>query len=102
MSALTNRNHVLYILTNTVTGEQYVGLTVAQKRAYLKSARERFRKHCVRAQYEQLDWRLCTALRTHSPAAFTVSVHSVVRGRVAAHAAERALIAQLAPALNTR
>lgn len=102
MSELQRRNHVLYILTNTVTGEQYVGLTVAQKRAYLKSARERFRKHCVRAQYEQHDWRLCTALRTHTPAAFTVTVHAVVKGRVAAHQAERALIAELTPALNTR
>ena len=99
---LAVRNHALYIATHTPTGEQYVGLTVVTGRAVQRSIRERWRKHVSRAQHEALDWKLCTAIRTHGPDDFVVTLHSVVRGRKAAHAAERALIAALKPELNTR
>lgn len=101
-SNLSVRNHALYIVTHEPTGAQYVGLTVITGRAVKRSIRERWRKHLSRARHENRDWRLCIALRTYNAADFIVTLHSVVRGRRAAHAAERALIAALKPELNTR
>lgn len=99
---LAARNHVLYLLTNTATGEQYVGLTVATRRAYQYSLERRWQQHLSRARNENKPWRLYASLRQHGPDVFTRTVHSIVRGRAAAHQAERELIRTLQPALNTQ
>ena len=99
--ARQDRNHVVYVITNTVTNEQYVGITAAgqQLRQALKV---RMQKHIRRALTEGKEWGLCQSIRAHGVEAFTYGVLEVVRGRKPAHARERELIAKFSPALNTR
>ena len=94
-------NHCIYVITNVVTGEQYIGLTVASGNVK-KALKVRMQKHAERARNEDKNWGLCEALRTHGPEAFTYGLVEIVRGRLNAHARERELIALYAPALNTK
>ena len=96
----TDRNHVIYQLTCVETGETYIGLTVMRGQAIKKSVNTRFQQHCYRAENQNRDWSLCTALRTH--ANWMGSVLEVVRGKVAAHSRERELIFIHNPNLNTQ
>jgi len=93
----SDRNHVLYQLT---IGEQtYIGLTVAQGQAFLRSVKVRVQKHMSRARKESKDWAICEALRSSEVVQYEVI--EVVRGRKAAHSRERELIEALSPSLNT-
>jgi len=93
-------NHAVYVITNTVTKEQYVGITVASGnlRAALKV---RMQKHLRRALTENKDWALCRSLREHGAEAHVYGILEVVRGRLTAHARERELIRAYNPILNT-
>jgi len=51
MKKRCDRNHVIYCLT-AETGDQYIGLTVAQGQAYLRSVKVRVQKHLSRAKRE--------------------------------------------------
>ena len=96
----TDRNHVLYVITNEVTQEQYVGLTVVTS-TVKHSLYRRMQKHMQRALAENKSWGLCQALRLHGAEAFTYGALQVVRGKAAAHAAETVIINEYRPALNT-
>ena len=54
----SDRNHVLYKITCVDTGDSYVGLTVSQGRAFLKSVKVRWQKHVSRAKRENKEWLL--------------------------------------------
>ena len=95
----SDRNHVIYVLTNTVTGAQYVGLTVGNTK---KELRVRVQKHIRRALTEGLSWSLCIAIREHGPESFTYGILEIVRGKTAAHQRERELIQHHQPELNTQ
>jgi hypothetical protein len=97
----SDRNYVIYKICCEDTGDNYVGLTVARGRAYLRSARARWRQHISRAVCEQHEWDLCNFLREHPDAEYTVQILDVIRGRGAAYQRERELIATVAPTLNT-
>jgi len=92
--------HVVYCITNTVTQEQYVGITVcgASVRRALKI---RMQKHLRRALTEYKDWGICRSLREYGAVNHTYGVVEIVRGRKPAHARERELIRQFQPQLNT-
>lgn len=92
--------HAVYVITNTVTQEQYVGITVCGQQVR-KALKVRMQKHIRRALTENKDWGLCESIRAHGVAAFTYGVLEFVRGRKPAHARERELIREYAPALNT-
>ena len=92
-----DRNYILYRLY--VDGAEYIGLTVAQGRAYLRSVKIRVQKHMSRANVEDKDWTLCDALR--SAESIEYEIIEVVRGRKAAYNRERELIGKYAPELNT-
>ena len=92
--------HVVYCITNTDTQEQYIGITVCGQQVR-KALRVRIQKHVRRAVTENKTWALCESIRTHGPEAFTYGVVELVRGRKPAHARERELIREFAPALNT-
>lgn len=96
----TDRNHAIYELYCEVTGESYIGITVVDGSA-LSSVRGRFNRHLSRANTESKNWNLCEALRTYGREGFTPYLLEVVRGKTAAHARERELIAEMQPALNT-
>ena len=96
-----DRNHVLYRVECVDTGDSYIGLTVAQGQAYLRSVKVRWQKHMSRAKCENKAWAMCTALRELSDCTWTYQVIEVVRGRKPAHQRERQLIFELNPSLNT-
>lgn len=97
----SDRNHVLYKITCVDTGDTYVGLTVAQGQAYLRSVKVRWQKHVSRAKRENKAWELYRFLRENMNASFRYEVVEVVRGRKPAHQRERELIEEINPSLNT-
>jgi hypothetical protein len=93
------RNHIIYLIT--VDGEQYVGVTYKEK-TVLHSLQRRAHKHYYRATVEHKDWLLCKALRTlQSKHEIDIRPLEIVRGKAAAHARERELIAEMRPHLNS-
>jgi len=92
--------HAVYVITNTVTNEQYIGITVCGQRVR-QALKVRIQKHIRRALTENKDWALCRSIREYGVAAHTYGVVELVRGRKPAHARERELIREFAPALNT-
>lgn len=95
----SDRNHVIYAVT--AEGQKYIGLTVANGQAYLRSVKVRVQKHISRALKEDKDWSFCQFIRENPEAVLQYEVLEVVRGRKAAHSRERELIAELEPSLNT-
>ena len=100
----SDRNHVIYLITNTVNNKQYIGLTVAKGRAFKWSAKNRFDKHISRARIEwDKDWPLYRDMRRYEgieSAVYDVAVLSVVRGKREAHMVETELINTIKPKLN--
>ena len=96
----TDRNHIIYVITNQVTGEQYIGLTQFT-RSVKHSLYVRVRKHIQRAKTETKNWGLCESIRTHGVSNFAYGLVEVVRGKRECHARETQLIKEFNPALNT-
>ena len=92
--------HVVYVITNKVTQEQYIGITVCGQQVK-KALRVRMQKHIRRALTEGKTWALCASIREYGVDAFEYCIVEFVRGRKPAHARERELIAEYSPALNT-
>ena len=94
-----DRKHIVYHITNVVTGEFYIGITQGFRKQDLKV---RYQKHIRRALTEGKDWNLCKAIRKWTPEAFYCDIVEVVRGKAAAHALERELISEFKPKLNSQ
>lgn len=97
----SDRNHAIYRLTNTVTGESYIGLTVCSGMTSKKAVEGRFHRHVTRALTQAKDWTLCKSIREHGAAAFKVEVVQTVRGKAEAHVVERQITKELGATLNT-
>ena len=98
----SDRNHLIYLITNKVTGEEYVGLTVMRGQAVLKSLKIRFEGHIYKALVEKKDWTLPKSIREHGHLNFQIQALSIVRGKAEAHKAEVQEIDSRKPALNTK
>lgn len=96
-----DRNHILYRVICVDTGDSYVGLTVANGRAFIRSVKVRWQKHVSRAYREKKSWKFCQMLRNSADCKWEYEVIEIVRGRKPAHQRERELIAQINPTLNT-
>ena len=96
----SDRNHVLYRVVCTDTGDSYIGLTVAQGQAFVRSVKIRWQKHVSRAVRENKAWTMCQFLRANAEAEFRYEVLEIVRGRKPAHQRERELITELEPTLT--
>ena len=96
----TDRNHAIYVISNSVTNEYYIGVTVCAGNVK-KALKVRIQKHVRRAVTENKDWALCKSIREHGSAAFTYGLMEIVRGKVDAHTRERELTAIHMPQLNT-
>ena len=94
-------NHVIYVVTNTLTSEQYVGLAVISSAGVYAAMRVRARKHVQRANAENKDWGLCKSIRENGAEAFTFGLLEIVRGKAAAHVRELEYIRAYHPILNT-
>jgi hypothetical protein len=92
--------HVVYVITNVVTKQQYVGITVCGQQVR-KALKVRVQKHVRRALTENKTWALCESIRNYGPDAHTYGIVEFVRGRKPAHARERELIRAVGPELNT-
>lgn len=98
----SDSNQVIYLIQNTLTGDEYIGLTVlSYKGNVYKTLRRRMQKHLQRALAESKDWGLCESLRIYGPKNFVFSKLEIVRGKREAHLRETALIKEFNPALNT-
>mgnify|MGYP002631310647 FL=1 len=95
-----DRNQVIYMLTCVVTGERYVGLTVARGRAYGRSMNIRFDAHIRNATVYGKETLLYNAMREHNPSSFRKEVLEVVRGKAAAHVRELEIARELGAELN--
>lgn len=95
----SDRNYVLYQVT--AGSDSYIGVTVAQGRAYLRSVKIRLQKHFSRAKMEEKEWSFCEYIRANPDVEYQYEVLEVVRGRKNAYARERELIVELNPSLNT-
>jgi hypothetical protein len=96
----SDRNHAIYVITNNVTGDFYVGVTVCSGNMN-KALKVRFQKHVRRALTEDKSWALCESIRAFGPEVHTYELIEKVRGKSDAHARERELTRELQPALNT-
>ena len=94
----SDRRHIVYSITNTVTGDFYIGITQGFRQKDLKI---RIQKHIRRAMTEDKNWSFCNALRDNADCEWRYQVLEVVRGRKPAHQRERQLIAEFSPTLNT-
>lgn len=98
----TDRNHVIYVIRNVKTGQEYIGLTVVVFNGNAdRSAFRRVQKHVQRAYAEDKGWTLSNSIRKYGVDSFEYDVVEVVRGKKAAHTRETELINELQPALNT-
>ena len=100
----SDRNHVIYQITNLVSGDSYVGLTVcthgtSQKGLY-RAVNRRMQKHICRAFTEFSSLPLCVNMRQYGKDSFEIHPVWIVRGKDAAHEVEREVVADLEPSLN--
>ena len=93
--------HLVYVITNTYTGEQYIGITVKNPGGIFKTLKRRIQKHVQRAMAEDKSWALSESIRTWGSEAFSYGFVESIRGRKNAHQRERHLITQYSPVLNT-
>lgn len=96
----SDRNHIIYVITNTATNEQYIGIT-NKNSTVKKSLHVRIRKHVQRAFAENKDWALYNSIRKYGTSAFNYGVVEIVRGKSQAHQRELELLKQYCPKLNT-
>lgn len=98
----SDRNHIIYKLTNTVTEETYIGVTVVTGRAYHKSLRSRWIRHIYKANIGMAEYPISVSIRTHGEESFTREILQIVRGKKNAFQTEAQLINEYKPALNTK
>lgn len=96
----SDRNHIIYRIRCVTTEDRYIGITVAKKRAFKKSAKERLNKHIYRAMIEQASLPLSDLIRQEGPESFLIEILEIVRGKSAAHRREKELIQRRNPSLN--
>jgi len=101
----SDRNHIIYLITNTLNGKEYIGITASIGRAFQKSVKVRLQKHFSRARKEAPDWELYKDMSKYIDdleVTYEISVLDVVRGKSAVHQREMELVKEYKPALNTK
>lgn len=87
----SDRKHIVYVITNIKTDEQYVGIAVCVDRSGKETLAARFSRHVGRAKNQGKQWNLCKSIRKHGAEAFVPEIVQFVRGKADAHAVETAL-----------
>jgi len=100
MAKRRDRNHLIYLITCSETGDTYIGLTVVRKKAVMKSAERRWKDHIYQAFVEGRDFPLHRLIRDVGADSFHHKVLHVVRGKSEAHKVELMIIRQRRPSLN--
>lgn len=86
-----DRNHIIYVITNSINDEKYVGLSVCVDRSGQETLAARWCRHVGRALNQSKDWRLCQSIRKYGPETFVPEILQIVRGKAAAHSLETQL-----------
>ena len=76
--------HLIYVITNIVTKEQYIGITVKNVGGIQKTLKRRIQKHVQRALAEDKNWALSQSIRKYGSESFTYGFVESIRGRLAA------------------
>ena len=97
-----DRNHIIYKLVCLATNDTYIGMTQMHGRAVNKSVHIRWLQHLSRARTQDKTWTLYKLLRQYDSSMWLVQPIETIRGKLAAHMRECAIIAQIKPSLNTR
>lgn len=100
----TDRNHIVYKITNQENGKFYIGVTAVVGRAFKRSANIRLRKHISRARNEDKCWNLYADMRKYFDRELEVykcEIIRIIRGKSEAHLFEVNTIDKLSPCLNT-
>jgi hypothetical protein len=87
----SDRKHIVYVLTNKITDEKYVGITVCVDRSGKETLAARWCRHVGRAKNQDKSWKLCESIREHGPEAFEKEILQFVRGKAEAHSVETEL-----------
>ena len=94
----SDSRHIVYVITNEVTNENYIGITVGHTK---KTLRARIQKHVWRALNESKGWAICDSIINHGVEAHKYGILAIIRGKIEAHAVERDLISKYLPVLNS-
>jgi group I intron endonuclease len=97
----SDRNHIIYTITNKITEEIYIGITAIQGKAVHRSLMARWKKHLSRSRNQDLDWNLYRSIEKHGESQFSIRLYEVIRGKSNAHKREVELIKLLNPTLNS-
>ena len=97
----SDRMHLIYLLTNTVNGDTYLGMAVCIDRSGKETLAARFSRHVGRAYNQDKGWKLCQAIREFGEEVFHAEIITFVRGKAEAHALETEWKKAGNPALNT-
>lgn len=87
----SDRRHIVYVVTNVITNEHYVGVAACVDRSGKETLAARWSRHVGRAFNQNKDWALCRSIRTHGRDAFVPMILDIVRGKQAAFALETEL-----------
>ena len=98
----SDRNHIIYRLTNTATGNEYIGITVQRDQKVIGRVRLRFRQHISRCKTSDKQWLLYQEMRRYGYENFSYEVIEVVRGKRESHQREVKYINVYNPQLNTK
>jgi hypothetical protein len=87
----SDRMHIIYVLSNTATGENYIGVAVCVDRSGKETLAARWSRHVGRALNQNKGWKLCESIREHGPEVFVPMIVEFVRGKASAFARETEL-----------
>lgn len=98
----SDRNHIIYRLTNDETGNEYIGITVQRDQKVIGSVKLRFKQHISRCKTSCKKWLLYEEMRRYGYESFRYEVIEVVRGKKQTHEREIEYINVYNPQLNTK
>jgi 3-deoxy-D-manno-octulosonic acid (KDO) 8-phosphate synthase len=98
----SDRTHIIYQITNTVTQEIYIGVAVKITKDIRKTLHNRWLRHIYKATVIQANFTICESIRTYGVEVFEKQIIKTVRGKKEAFKIEAEIINNVKPQLNTR